>query len=253
MAIEPKIIFEQIKLLLNKLKSKVKMLSLIKRKDGNDIINNDDILVNDNNKELLEKLFIYLRNKLEKVYFISVAIFIGLKSDNEKLIMYFPLPYIYNVKIIGCELNLNCLKYLWIENLDLSKANINDIQDICELTKLKSLNLRNNPNISNLFLLKGAKFKELEELDLSNNNIKDLNEIKMNEYKFNNLTNLNLSNNEISNFYPLLNFKSLLFLDIEYNKILFNYDLIASLKSNLPHCEINFTNQNILESGIYIK
>ena len=253
MAIEPKIIFEQIKLLLNKLKSKVKMLSLIKRKDGNDIINNDDILVNDNNKELLEKLFIYLRNKLEKVYFISGAIFIGLKSDNEKLIMYFPLPYIYNVKIIGCELNLNCLKYLWIENLDLSKANINDIQDICELTKLKSLNLRNNPNISNLFLLKGAKFKELEELDLSNNNIKDLNEIKMNEYKFNNLTNLNLSNNEISNFYPLLNFKSLLFLDIEYNKILFNYDLIASLKSNLPHYEINFTNQNILGSGIYIK
>ena len=253
MAIEPKIIFEQIKLLLNKLKSKVKMLSLIKRKDGNDIINNDDILVNDNNKELLEKLFIYLRNKLEKVYFISEAIFIGLKSDNEKLIMYFPLPYIYNVEIIGCELNLNCLKYLWIENLDLSKANINDIQGICELTTLKSLNLRNNPNISNLFLLKDAKFKELEELDLSNNNIKDLNEIKMNEYKFNNLTNLNLSNNEISNFYPLLNFKSLLFLDIEYNKILFNYDLIASLKSNLPHCEINFTNQNILESGIYIK
>ena len=253
MAIEPKIIFEQIKLLLNKLKSKVKMLSLIKRKDGNDIINNDDILVNDNNKELLEKLFIYLRNKLEKVYFISEAIFIGLKSDNEKLIMYFPLPYIYNVEIIGCELNLNCLKYLWIENLDLSKANINDIQGICELTTLKSLNLRNNPNISNLFLLKDAKFKELEELDLSNNNIKDLNEIKMNEYKFNNLTNLNLSNNEISTFYPLLNFKSLLFLDIEYNKILFNYDLIASLKSNLPHCEINFTNQNILESGIYIK
>jgi len=75
----------------------------------------------------------------------------------------------------------------------------------------------------------------------------------MNEYEFKNLTNLNLSYNEISNFYPLLNFKSLIFLDIEYNKILFNYVLIASLESNLPYCEINFTNQNILESGIYIK
>ena len=103
-------------------------------------------------------------------------------------------------------------------------------------------------------MLKDAKFKDLEELNLSHNNLKDLNEIKMNEYKFENLTHLNLSHNEISNIYPIIGkFPNIIFLDIEYNRILYNYDLIASLKTSYPYCEIKFTNQNMLNSGIYIK
>jgi len=55
MDIKPKIIFEQIKFLVNKLKSEVKMLSLIKRNDGKDLINNDNILV---------KLILFLKRYL---------------------------------------------------------------------------------------------------------------------------------------------------------------------------------------------
>jgi len=252
--IEPKIISEQMKLLLDKLDAEISMINLIKENDRKDIFANNDILINENNKEFLEKLFIILRNKSANHYFVNQVIFSRLKPDDEKLIMYFPFLYIHNLVVIKCDLNLICLRYLWIENLDLSKANINDIKGLCQLTSLKSLNLSNNPKISNLFLLKDAKFKDLEDLNLSHDNIKDLYEIKMNEYKFKNLTHLNISHNEISNILPIIhNFKNLTFLDIKYNRILYNYELIGALKTKLPNCEINYTNEYILNSGTYIK
>ena len=252
--IEPKIISEQMKVLLDKLNHFIGIIDLKRENNGKDIIKDSNILINENNKEFLEKLFIILYNKLENHYFANEVTFSRLKPIDEKLIMYFPFRCIYNLLIIGCDFNLICLKSLWIENLDLSKANINDIQGICELTTLKSLNLSNNPKISNLFLLKDAKFKDLEELNLSYNNLKDLNEIKMNEYKFEKLTHLNLSHNEISNIYPIIGkFPDIIFLDIQYNRILFNYDLIARLKTSYPYCEIKFTNENILNLGTYIK
>ena len=255
MNIEPKIISEQIKLLLNYLKSDVSFIELIRVNFGNNIIEETNILVNNNNKELLEKLFTIFRNKLpNNFYFVSELMFKKLKPDDEKLIKNFPFLYIRNLTIIECDLNLSCLKYLWIENLDLSKASIKDIQAMCELTSLKRLNLSHNPNISNLFLLKDAKFKDLEELNLSHNNIKDLDDIKIKEYNFKNLTKLDLSHNEIKSFYQIYsNFKHLEYLDIDYNRILFNYGLIANLKTELPYCEIKFSNEYNLSSGIYIK
>ena len=84
---------------------------------------------------------------------------------------------------------------------------------------MKILNLSNNKTISNLGELKEARFKDLEELYLSNDNITYLDNINFGEFPFNKLKILDLSHNSIQSLSPLKFFRNLKILNLEHNLI----------------------------------
>ena len=192
----------------------------IARKIGDfKLIENNDIILNSNNNQSLKNIFISFKRGTAH-YSIFELNLIDLESDDEELIQCLTFLNITNLKLLHCNLNLNVLKDFTITNLDLSSTTVTDITGICKLTELKKLNLSNNCNISNLYELKDAKFKKLKELYLSNDNLGDLNEIKMSDYKFDDLEILDLRNNRIQNITPIKRtFKSLKKLYLENNII----------------------------------
>ena len=195
-------------------------INIIQKENIEKIKDEKDIFVNDNNKLIVERLFACFKNKF--IHNLDSMKIKYLKSGYEKLIENLPFSYIDYLMIIESSLNLNCLKRFKIINLDLSKTKIDDIEPICQLTTLKSLNLRDNYKISNLSKLKYAKFEDLEELNLSNCGLRDLNSIGMGEYKFPNLTRLDLSCNHLKqDLKPITTaFKHLKYLNIRYNNII---------------------------------
>lgn len=106
----------------------------------------------------------------------------------------------------------NHLNVNGIIKLDLSYTFIEDLKPLCsceDLTNLKSLNLKGNDCITNLYELKNSKFLGLTELILSNMEIKDLNGIGLYEYPFQKLKDLDLNKNKIEELNNYKSFKSL--------------------------------------------
>ena len=69
-------------------------------------------------------------------------------------------------------------------------------------------------------MLKNARFTDLKELYLSNNNISELNPICMGDHHhFYQLIHLDLNNNNINNLIPIKVFKNLKMLNLQNNKI----------------------------------
>ena len=224
-----------------------KGINIVKERNNFELIENNNIIFNDKNKESLEKVFTYLKTR--NAYDISIYK-LNLKyldSDAEKIIQHLTFLHITNLIVTKCNLDLGILNYLDIKNLDLSQTTVHDIKGICQLSKLEILNLSNNPNIKNLYELKNAKFKNLKELNLSNDNLDDLDKINMSEYKFDELEILDLRNNKIKFITPVKRtFKSLRRVYLENNNIreapIFNEDFISPY---INYCMWDF--------GTYIK
>ena len=120
-------------------------------------------------------------------------------------------------------------KYI-LQRLDIKKEDFKIYETFKEFTEklnikiididIKELDLRYE-NIGNkgLELFKNMKFKELEILDLSNNEISDIKALKYSD--FNKLKKLLLNYNKISDIKVLenANFKDLELLDLSNNKI----------------------------------
>ena len=93
--------------------------------------------------------------------------------------------------------------------------------------------MSNHYGVNNLRGLKNAKFINLEELFLSNCEIYSLDEIEMDQYPFDNLKVLDLNNNKISDIKPILRFKHLKELNLEYNNIETKDALVIKYNLNL--------------------
>ena len=109
-----------------------------------------------------------------------------------------------------------------IAYIDLTGIEIKDIKILCgdvPFTELKTLRICKNPNITNLYELKNAKFVNLKQLYLSKDELSDLSLIEMEKYPFYNLNILDLSYNSISNIEPILHFENLSELNLRNNKI----------------------------------
>ena len=237
-----KTIFDIILFILNlrKLK-KYDELNIINDNKSTQFGKDNNIYINDNNKDLIEKAFKYLLDKSSNYkniismtsgyifhyleYNFSNANFYNLNSKHENIIMYFPFTQINNLILYDCDFDLGIFqrtKFYKLEKLDLSHSKVTDIKGLCgdiPFTDLKVLNLSNNKSISNLSELKNAKFTQLKELYLSNNNLGDLNAINFGEYKFNYLSILDLSHNNIEYLSPLKFYRNLKELNLEYNSI----------------------------------
>ena len=128
-----------------------------------------------------------------------------------------------NLKTLYCNKckNANSI-YINCKNLKKLYYNYNGISDLNNLKvkfeKLETLDLSNN-NISNIDISKYANSKELKVLNLSNNKISDLNFLKNVDFK--ELKELNLGTNNISDISVLenVNFEKLQKLDLNNNKI----------------------------------
>ena len=140
------------------------------------------------------------------------------------------------IKIYFSFLNINSLYYFqdlsYIVNIDLTGIEIKDIKILCgdvPFTELKTLKICDNPNITNLYELKNAKFVNLKQLYLSKDELSDLSLIEMEKYPFYNLNILDLSYNSISNIEPILHFENLSELNLRNNKI-FTEDAIILIQ-----------------------
>ena len=178
--------------------------------------------------------WIYDVNIMDKKNIISTAakLFTSLEN-NDKVSSFFTIidiflkPNIINVIFPNTNLNnlVSSNELLKITSIDLSKILYLDIKPICECEHLKNVkylklcdnkkienlnelqnskffNLKElylfNDNLDNIDFLKGCPFTYLEELDCSQNNIKELPKLY---YPY--LNSFNLYNNQISNIEPL--------------------------------------------------
>lgn len=147
-------------------------------------------------------------------------------------------------KYIGNE-GLSIIEKIKFRRIDLLYLNSNliskiDILENYNLSSLIAINLANNfidnisvfskLNLKNLILLDLSSnkiedisvlgkinFENLQTLNLSNNIITDTSSLQHNQMK--KLNELNLSRNRISNFFGLVNFKLLIKLNLESNRI----------------------------------
>lgn len=217
------------------------VINIMKVEDNSEIITDNNIFLNDNNYEILEKLFSYFQSRLSYLPYISKLYLEGLENEDEKLIKY--LSFLH-IGYLHFSLNLDILKTFHIIHLNLANTNVTDIKGLCDIKELEILDLSNNEHIANLFLLKYAKFLNLKNLYLSNDNLENLYDIGMNEYKFSKLKVLDLSNNRIQDLTPvLIAFKYLNYLNVEKNLISEKY-IIYEL-NKLTSCKINYANNYI--------
>lgn len=247
---EKKQLYETIKLLLSFLKKENK-INIIQENNEKEIIRKNNLIFSENNKNLLEKLFIYLKERNQFNSFLSQLTLCDLDSDFEKLIQNLTFLYAYELKLLKCNFDLNILRSLYnchLIKIDLSETYVTDIKELCDnanLYNLETLNLSNNPNIFNLYELKNAKFTNLKQLYLSNNNLFNLIDINMGEYPFEKLTELDLSKNQLNSIGQAIKaFKELKFLNLEYNNLNKSAQM-EYLYENYPKCEILLKGNNI--------
>jgi Leucine-rich repeat (LRR) protein len=125
----------------------------------------------------------------------------------------------------GCKIGnyvseIEFLKDLpWLEHLNLSFSNIDEIGDLSHLTELRYLKLRGNNliNVSKMGLL-----PKLTYLDLSGNKLEAIENLKVPALKF-----LNLSGNRLQDFSPIKDLTNLEYLNLSNNN--FNKTFTSSV------------------------
>ena len=132
----------------------------------------------------------------------------------------------------------NSIDFKSLNSIEFSNNLINDekvLGGILLLTNLRILKICDVRCVQNLYQLKNAKFVNLEELYLSNDDIENLYVIEMEKYPFENLKILDLSKNKIYEIMPVLHFKNLRKLNLSYNKVFPNdaMNLIEILKCTI--------------------
>ena len=143
-------------------------------------------------------------------------------------------------------------KFYDLNKIDLSQSQITNIQGLCgyvPFNSLKILNISNNKSIANLGELKEARFKDLEELYLSNDDIADLNNINFGEFGFYKLKILDLSHNLIQSLSPLKFYRNLKILNLEHNLINNNDNLNYFIDLNNT-CMLKLNGNNV--SGAHL-
>ena len=111
-------------------------INIIRDKVHSQIIEYDNIYVNDNTNILLEKFLLYFRER-EGVRFYTNINLKNLHPEDEKLIQTLSFIHIDKLKLINCNININILKELNINSLDLSESNYLDI-GISKFEELKT-------------------------------------------------------------------------------------------------------------------
>ena len=91
------------------------------------------------------------------------------------------------------------------------------------------------------FVLTGNEFK----LDLNNKNIADIEFNLLSSIEFKNLEEIDLSHNNITDIKPLLNFKALKKVDLSFNKINDILPLEELIENDINILQINLSNNNI--------
>ena len=91
------------------------------------------------------------------------------------------------------------------------------------------------------FVLTGNEFK----LDLNNKNIADIEFNLLSSIEFKNLEEIDLSHNNITDIKPLLNFKALKKVDLSFNKINDILPLEELIENDINISQINLSNNNI--------
>ena len=150
------------------------------------------MLDNVKSKNIIKEIFGYMRNKRKlNIIKYNKRILIRLNINKEQFENYIILKQ-FNEKY-----NTN------IEDIDIKQLNLEDkyigneglkILFKIEFKELKELNLSNN-EISDINILEKFNFKELNILDLSMNKISNINILE--KFNFNELKELDLSKNEI--------------------------------------------------------
>ena len=234
------IIFEIILFILNLRNKYNDTLNIIYDKESKEFGKDNNIYINDNNRILFEKAFKWILDKKSNYQETSYKLdsdsykwdntftninLHNLDSTHENIIINFPFIKISNLTLYNCTFDLQIFQrtnFYHLKKIDLSKSQITNIQGICRyvpFSSLKILNLSNNKGITNLGELKEARFKDLEELYLSNDNITDLNNINLGEFPFYKLKILDLSHNSIKSLSSLKFFRNLKILNLEHNLI----------------------------------
>ena len=210
-------------------------INIINEKYSSELVSNSDIIFSDNNYEILEKIFSYFQTRTAYNPYISKLFIESLGNNGEKLFSH--LSFL-NIGYLKYDMNLALLKGFQIKHLDLSSTQLVDISGICDITKIKILNLSYNQHIKNLNVLKDAKCVNLQELYLSNNDIEDLDEIEMKKYKFSELKVLDLSSNMIQDLTPVkYAFKYLKELNVYNNPLKRNF-VLYEIKKQTPSVNI---------------
>ena len=203
-----------------------------KKKDQIILLN---YLIHSSIKIDISNIIIYLFQKIYK----KIRLSKDMKEINFKDLKY---PSI-NILALS-KIEFNNLESSNLQNCDIEDQTINTIQNIFT-PKLISLNLSENKLVNLSLFNKENIFINLTDLDLSKNNIEEIDSLKMG--KFPNLKKLNLSHNKIINIKCLdneLKFDCLEELDLSYNNIK------ELNKINIPSLKFIFISNNPISEGI---
>ena len=265
-----KIIFEIILYILNLRNKYCDTLNIIYDKNSKEFGKDNNIYINDDNIILIEKAFKWILDKKSNYQetdykldnasnkwdnsFNNINLY-NLDSRHEYIIINFPFTRIYNLTLYNCSFDLQIFqktKFYDLNKIDLSQSQITNIQGLCgyvPFNSLKILNISNNKAIANLGELKEARFKDLEELYLSNDDIADLNNINFGEFGFYKLKILDLSHNLIQSLSPLKFYRNLKILNLEHNLINNNDELNYVIDLNNT-CMLKLNGNNV--SGAHL-
>ena len=123
-------------------------------------------------------------------------------------------------------LNINSLSYFTelstLKEINLTGFKMKDIKILCgdvPFVNLEKLEINQNSQIENLNELKNAKFINLKELILIEDEIEDLIKLEMDNFPFLDLKILNLSYNKIVKIEPILHFINLVSLNLRGNRV----------------------------------
>lgn len=205
-------------------------------------------LEDDKSQEILESMInlkdlVLNYNKVTKITpikYLTQLKYLYLIGDNNNVNLEEIEDIISNLDVLRVSTNslktiLNC-DIDKITRLSLSDNYLKELPDLSKFTKLTTLNLRNNANISSFYVV--SKITSLQDLNLSVNNLRG----RMIDFsKLTNLTSLNLSENtlwseDLENLKALKN-NSKLSIDLSKNSII---DASALLELN-PNTKINLT------------
>ena len=107
---------------------------LIRDNNKSQILEYDELYINDNTNIILEKLFVYLQEKVD--FYSGIDLYLkNLLPEDEKLVQKLSFIHMDKLVIIKCDIDLNILNKLHICSLDLSQAGqinigINQLQEL---------------------------------------------------------------------------------------------------------------------------
>ena len=162
--------------------------------------------------------------------------------SSEKIKKFVYEKYGHLINIIDGEECINSLVFnksiMDLSNRELTNEDLIDLAKLLNISSSYELNLSNN-NLTDINALEQIENKNATKIDLSKNQISDFSVLG----EFTNLDVLNLSNNNISNIPDISKLINLISLDLSYN----NISDISPLEKSKTILDLNLDNNNISE------